>query len=99
MAWTAQITIQNKSNTRFRYKVKKGQVFENKKIGTGLQNVAAIKDYIFEIQPNSTETVSVEVLCINQKLKSPSGSYNLTNFMIHKDFQTQEDLWSIMNSK
>jgi hypothetical protein len=99
MSWTAQITIQNKSNTRFRYKIKKGQVFENKRTGTGLQNVVAIKDYVFEIQPNATETVLIEVLCLNEKLKPPSGNYNLTNFMVDKDFQTQQDLWAIMSAK
>jgi len=97
MAWTTEITIKNTSSSKLRCKVKKGQVFENKRIGTGLQNVAAAKDYVFELQPNSTQVVQIEVLCINQRLKSPHGLLNVTSYMVNEDFHSQQDLWSIMN--
>jgi hypothetical protein len=97
MAWTTEITIKNVSNSNLKCKVKKGQIFENKKIGTGLQNVAAAKDYVFELPPNSIQVVQIEVLCINQKLSSPHGFLNITNFIVNQDFHSQEDLWSIMN--
>jgi len=99
MAWNTEITIQNTSDSRLRCKVKKGQVFENKKIGTGLQNVAAAKDYIFDLPPNSTQVVQIEVFCINQKLMPPEGLLNITNFTVDKNFYSQQNLWSIMNNE
>jgi hypothetical protein len=99
MSWTTEITIKNTSNSRLKCKVKKGQVFENKKIGTGLQNVAAAKDYVFDLFPNSTQTVQIEVLCINQSLSPPYGPLNITNFAVNKGFHSQQHLWSIMNNQ
>ena len=96
MPWTTEITLKNNLNTNFRYKIPKGQVFENKQIATGIQNVASANDYIFEIPANSTITVEIEVLCINQNLSSPNGNYNLTYFKINKPFQNQQELWSFM---
>ena len=99
MPWITDITVKNNTGTNFRCKIKKGQIFENKKVGTGLQNVAAARDYVFDVPPNSTSVVQIEVLCINQKLRPPSGFLNLTNYMVAKDFQSQQDLWNIMNAK
>lgn len=99
MAWTTEITIKNTSNSKLRCKVKKGQIFENKKIGTGLQNVAAVQDYVFDLPPHSTQVVQIDVLCINQRLRSPQGFLNITNFAVAKDFYSQDDLWSVMNKQ
>jgi len=99
MSWTTEITIKNTSNSRVRCKVKKGQVFENKKMGTGYQNVAAAKDYIFDLPPYSTQIVQIEVLCLNKRLGPPHGFLNITNYTVNKDFQSQQDLWSIMNNE
>jgi hypothetical protein len=99
MAWTTEITIKNTSSSKLRCKVKKGQIFENKRVGTGLQNVASLKEYIFDLLPNTTQVFQIEVLCINQKLASPNGFLNITNYIVDKDFDSQETLWSIMNNE
>jgi len=96
MSWTTEITINNKTSQNCTCRIKKGQIFENKKIGTGLQNVAAARDYTVEIPPNSIISVNIEVLCINQQLASPKGSLNATNYFIGRDFSDQASLWSIM---
>jgi len=99
MSWTTDITVKNKTGATFRFKIRKGQIFENKQVGTGLQNVAAARDYVFDLPAGSTGVFQIEVLCINQKLSPPRGALNLTNFMVGKNFQSQQDLWNIMNSK
>lgn len=99
MAWTTEITIKNNTSLKYSCKIKKGQVFENKRVGTGFQNVAAAKDYVLDLQPNTTGVFQIEVLCINQNLKSPHGNLNLTNYMVSTNFQSQHDLWQSMNIK
>jgi len=97
MSWTAEIVLLNKTSVSVMVRVRKGQIFSNKKIGTGYQNVAAIKDYTFTLPPYASAAENIEVLCINPKLKPPTGFLNLTPYMINKDFLTQQDLWAIMN--
>jgi len=96
MGWTTEITLKNKTNRDFECKIPKGQVFENKQIGSGKQNVAAAREYVFNVPANLTISVEIEVLCINEHLSSPSGSYNVTYFKVDKDFNNQRELWSIM---
>lgn len=96
MSWTTEITVQNNTPKKYLCKIKKGQVFENKRIGTGLQNVASLHDYSFEVMPNATGVFTIEVLCLNQRLSSPNGQLNVTNYSVNKNFISQSDLWSIM---
>lgn len=96
MAWTTEITLKNNLNRSYKCKIPKGQVFENKKVGTGIQNVAAAKEYIFDLPPNSTGVFTIEVLCINEHLGSPKGNYNATFFKVNRNFNDQNELWSIM---
>lgn len=98
MSWTAEIVVNNTTPYKCPFKIKKGQIFENKKMGTGLQNVAAIRDYFFEIPANTKQAVSIEVLCINQHLRPPSGQLNLTNLQVTGSFLNQHDLWELMNN-
>lgn len=98
MSWTVEISIKNTSSSKLPCRIKKGQVFENKKVGTGFQNVAAVKDYIFDIPPNTTHKVHIEVLCINQRLAAPQGFLNVTSFAVSKNFSSQDELWNIMNT-
>ena len=98
MSWTAEIVVNNTTPYKCPFKIKKGQIFENKKMGTGLQNVAAIRDYFFEIPANTKQAVSIEVLCINQHLRPPSGQLNLTNLQVTGNFLNQNDLWELMNN-
>lgn len=96
MSWTIEIKLKNNLNKDFVIKVPKGQIFENKKIGTGLQNVAAGKDYVFKVPAQSSITVDIEVYCINQHLSSPNGNYNVTFFKIDQNFKDQQELWALM---
>ncbi len=96
MSWKTEISLKNNSDREFKIKIPKGQIFENKTIGTGKQNVASLKDYEFILPPKSTLKVEIDVLCINQKLSSPSGLYNITQFKINKEFENQDHLWSLM---
>ena len=98
MCWTAEIVLVNKTGVWVKVQVRKGQVFSNKKVGTGYQNVAAARDYTFNLPPFDTSTQTIEVLCINEKLKPPVGFLNISAYMISKDFQTQNDLWEIMRT-
>lgn len=99
MSWTAEIVLVNKTGAEVQVKISKGQVFSNKKIGTGYQNVAAIRDYVINLPPYARSIEAVEVLCINEKLRPPTGFLNLTPYMISKDFLTQKDLWEIMSTR
>jgi hypothetical protein len=54
MPWKIGMTLKNPLDRDFNCTIRKGQVFENEKIGTGYQNVAAAKDYSFLIPANST---------------------------------------------
>jgi len=96
MSWTIEIKLKNNLSKDFEIKVPKGQIFENKKIGTGLQNVASAHDYVFKIPANSSITVDIEVYCINQHLSPPLGNYNVTFFKIDKNFNDQNELWALM---
>jgi hypothetical protein len=98
MSWTVEISVKNDTPYDQQVRIRKGQVFENKKIGTGKQNVAASKDYTFVLPHNSTQKLAIEVWCINQRLQSPQGALNVTNFQVSSDFQTQQDLWDVMNT-
>jgi hypothetical protein len=99
MSWTIAIGVNNTSPYKYPFKIEKGQIFENKQIGTGFQNVAAISDYTFEIPANTRQTVEIEVLCINQQLKPPSGMLNLTNLQVVGTFTNQRNLWDLMNQR
>lgn len=96
MSWIVEISLKNEDNEVRSLTIPKGHVFENKRIGTGVQNVAAARDYTFVLSPKSVLKIDIEVLCINQRLSSPSGSYNMTCFKINKPFVNQDDLWSVM---
>jgi hypothetical protein len=92
-----EISLKNNTDRECKIKIPKGQIFENKTIGTGKQNVAAQKDYEFRLPPKSTLKVEIDVLCINQRLSMPSGFYNITQFRINKEFENQDQLWDLMN--
>ena len=98
MSWTAEIILANKTGAEVKVQVRKGQVFSNKKVGTGYQNVAASRDYTFSLPPYTKQMETIEVLCINEKLKPPTGFLNVSPYRINKDFLSQQDLWEIMRT-
>lgn len=99
MTFKTSISLQNNTPEDVICVVPKGQIFENKKIGIGTQNVASAREYKLIIPGNSKISVDIDVLCINQHLSSPNGQKgNVTIFKIDKDFEDQNDLWRILNS-
>ena len=100
MAWKTEIKLRNNTNDDLLFTIPKGQLFENKKIGTGIQNVAAAREYKLIIPGNSRLIVEIEVLCVNQNFSSPSGKPgNITIYKFNKDFESQESLWNQMGSR
>ena len=98
MPWKIEISLKNNSDSDLKVKIPKGQIFENKKIGSGIQNVASVRDYQLIIPAKSRITVEIEVYCINRHLSPPTGQLgNLTIYKISQDFNDQQNLWNILN--
>jgi len=99
MSWTTDISLKNNTADDVLCVIPQGQVFENKKIGSGIQNMAAAREYKLIIPANSRLTAEIEVCCINSRLQAPSGvPGNISIFKIDRPFSTQEELWKLMNS-
>ena len=100
MAWKTEIKLRNDTPDDLLFTIPKGQLFENKNIGTGIQNVAAAREYRLIVPGSSRLIVEIEVLCINRSFSSPSGQAgNLTIFKINKNFNSQDGLWNLMGSQ
>lgn len=99
MSWITEIVLKNNTDDDVLCMIPKGQIFENKKIGSGLQNMAAAREYRLIIPAQSRLSVDIEVCCINRRLSPPSGvPGNVTIFQIDRPFNTQDELWALMNT-
>jgi len=99
MSWKTQISLRNNRDEDIFCVIPKGLVFENKEVGTMIQNVAALRDYRLIIPASSRLTLEIEVGCINRSFSPPSGRPgNVTIFKIDKPFNSQEELWNVMGS-
>jgi hypothetical protein len=99
MSWKTEITLTNNRNEDVLCLIPKGLIFENKRIGTSVQNVAASRDYQLVIPALSTLKVDVEVLCINRSFSPPNGQLaNVTIFKIDRPFKTQDELWQALST-
>jgi hypothetical protein len=96
MSFPVQIKLKNNQNFDTLCVIPKGHIFENKLVGAGRQNVAAIKEYEILIPAGSSITVTIETLCVNQTYSRPSGPGNVSIFKINKPFTSQSDLWGLM---
>lgn len=97
MSWKTEISLKNNSNDDTLCIIPQGLVFENKQVGSQIQNVAASREYRLIIPANSKLMVEIDVFCINKSFSSPKGiSGNVTIFRIDQKFATQEELWRIM---
>jgi hypothetical protein len=93
------LTLRNDTEDDVMCVVPKGQVFENKTVGTGRQNLAAARDYRLVIPARSRVTLELEALCLNRTMSPPSGTPGrMTIFRVAEPFQSQQDLWGIMSS-
>jgi hypothetical protein len=93
------LTLRNDTDDDVMCFVPKGQVFENKNVGTQRQNLAAARDYRVIIPGRSRMTLELDALCTNQSMSGPNGSPGRTTvFRIAGSFDSQQDLWNIMSS-
>lgn len=56
MSWKTEVSLKNNTADDVLCVIPQGQVFENKKIGTGIQNMAAAREYRLIIPANSRIT-------------------------------------------
>jgi len=93
------VSLRNDTDKDVLCLVPKGQVFENKNVGSERQNLAAARDYRVIVPAQSRLTLEVDALCTNRTMGGPNGSSGRTTiFQITGLFETQEDLWRIMAS-
>ena len=93
------LTLRNETESDVMRFVPKGQVFENKNVGTERQNLAAARDYRLIVPAQSRLTLELDALCTNQTMSGPNGSPGRTTiFRIAEPFESQQDLWNIMSS-
>lgn len=99
MSYRVEISLKNNLDEDVLCIIPKGQVFENKKVGSGFQNVAASREYRLIIPAKSSIKVEIEAYCINRSLSPPSGNFgNITIFKIDKPFNSQDELWDLMRN-
>lgn len=99
MTWKTEISLQNNTDDDVLCRIPKGQVFENKRIGSGIQNMAAAREYRLIVPSQSQLTVEIDVCCMNRRLSPPSGvSGNVSIFKIDRPFATQDELWALMSN-
>ena len=76
-----------------------GADFENKNVGSQVQNVAASRKYRLIIPGASKMTVEIQVGCINRTFSAPNGQQgSVTVFVIDQPFSDQDELWRIMGT-
>lgn len=99
MSWKTEISLRNNKPDDVLCVIPKGQVFENKKIGTSIQNVAAVREYRLIIPASSRLVVEIDVLCINRSFSPPQGQPgNVSIYKLFDDFADQNDLWNKLAS-
>lgn len=97
MSWTTEISMRNNRVEDILCVIPQGLVFENKNVGSQIQNVAAAREYRLIIPAESKMTVDIKVDCINQSFSGPNGQQgNVTVFVIDQPFFDQDELWQIM---
>jgi hypothetical protein len=98
MAWKTEISLRNNSESDIICVIPKGQVFENKRIGTKIQSVASSREYRLVIPAGSRIRAEIDVYCMNRSLSEPQGDLgNVTVFRIDEDFENQEQLWDLLS--
>lgn len=93
--FTVSIKVANLTGQEIKFKIPKGQIFENKELSPKRQNLAAKGEDAISLPPFSTKTVIVNALCINKGFPAPNnGLGNITIYELkNKQFLNQGDLW------
>ena len=99
MSWTTEISMRNNRDEDILCVIPQGLVFENKNVGSQVQNVAASREYRLIIPAESKMTVEIQVDCINRAFSAPNGQAgSVTVFVIDQPFSDQDELWRIMGA-
>ncbi len=99
MCFKVTVTLRNDEAEDVVCVIPRGQVFENKKVGTGLQNLAVARDYRLVIPAGCRITAELQAFCVNQSLRPPGGALgNITVFKIDAPFEDQDDLWRVIST-
>lgn len=100
MSWRTEITLRNNRAEDTLCVIPKGTVFENKDVGSMVQNVAASREYRLIVPAGTRLKAEIEVDCINRSYNPPGGGKpgNITVFKIDRPYSTQEELWDIMST-
>jgi hypothetical protein len=97
MAWKTEISIRNNKPEDVLCVIPKGQIFENKKVGTSVQNVAAAREYRLIIPASSKIVVEIDVFCINRTFAAPKGLPGAVSiYQINLPFGSQQQLWDAL---
>jgi len=97
MSWKTDISLRNNKDEDVICVIPKGQIFENKKVGTSVQNVAAAREYRLIIPASSRITVEIDVLCINRSFSPPSGlAGSISIYKVAVNFSDQQELWDAL---
>jgi hypothetical protein len=93
--YQAVLTLENRTAAALEFTVPKGQVFENRELGSGRQNLAAAREQTTRLEPQGECEFRVDALCMNRNLSGPNGSLgNLTVLKLRDDsFSDQTELW------
>jgi hypothetical protein len=98
MSYKVTVNLRNDSLEDILCVIPKGQIFENKKVGTGFQNLAVTRDYRLIIPSGSRISAELDAFCVNRSLSSPKGGTgNVSIFKIDKPFSDQDELWRMMS--
>lgn len=99
MSYKVTVKMRNDSEVDVACIIPHGQVFENKTIGSGKQNLAAAREYRLIIPAKSRIIAELDAFCVNRSFSSPSGTPgNITIFKIDKALSSQDDVWSTISN-
>jgi hypothetical protein len=99
--FAVRLQVENLTDSTLWARIPKGQVFENKRPGRRVQNLASSREEaIQELPPHRLVEVTVDALCLNRHWAPPEGQAgNLTIFrMRDSTFTRQTDLWASIDS-
>lgn len=97
MPWKTDISLRNNKAEDVICVIPKGQIFENKKVGTSVQNVAAAREYRLIIPASSRLVVEIDVLCINRSFSPPRGlPGSISVYKVADTFIDQQTLWEAL---
>lgn len=86
--------MKNETDKRIEIVIPKGQVFENKNIGSGFQNIINAEDSTQVVEPQEQVRIRLPGHCLNRELDPPNGQdANATPLKVQFEFNDQNTVW------